>query len=110
LGQEIDDEVVLAAVEKATAADFVEEYGLDSNVGTDGSLFSGGQKQRLSIARAMLRNASVMLLDESTSALDNFHEFEVMNAFRALTPEVTIISIAHRLSSLNCSDFIVVIN
>ena len=71
---------------------------------------SGGQRQRIGIARALYTQASVLVLDEATSALDQGTEMEVMEAIRLLSPDLTIVMIAHRLSTLENCDRIIKIN
>jgi ATP-binding cassette subfamily B protein len=107
------DQIDRAQVEKAARmaqiADFIEGLpdGYDSIVGERGIRLSGGQRQRIGIARALYRRASVMVLDEATSALDNATEREVMGAIEALSGELTIILIAHRLSTVERCDLVV---
>jgi ABC-type multidrug transport system fused ATPase/permease subunit len=74
--------------------------GLDTNIGDKGVRLSGGQKQRVSIARAIFNKSDVLLLDESTSALDSITEADVITELMTLRNEKTIISIAHRISTL----------
>ena len=92
--------------------DFVEtlEDGLDTDIGERGSLLSGGQRQRLAIARAFIKNAPIVILDEATSALDNKSEAVVQKAIDNLMQERTVFVIAHRLSTVQNADKIVVIN
>ena len=78
----------------------------DTYVGEQGIRLSGGQRQRIGIARAMYRNASVLVFDEATSALDNVTEREVMEAIDGLSHRLTVILIAHRLSTVERCDVI----
>jgi ABC-type multidrug transport system fused ATPase/permease subunit len=96
------DEEIWQALESANAAAFVRELpeGLDTVAGERGVRFSGGEKQRLSIARALLKNPPLLLLDEATSALDNHTERLVQQALENLRSERTCFVIAHRLSTV----------
>jgi ATP-binding cassette subfamily B protein len=82
---------------------------LDSNVGEAGSKLSGGQKQRLGIARALYKKADVIVFDEATSALDNETESAVMDSIENLGEEITVLIVAHRLSTLRRADQILVL-
>jgi ATP-binding cassette subfamily B protein/subfamily B ATP-binding cassette protein MsbA len=99
------------ALEAACAKDFVEKMpgGLDAEVGERGSRLSGGEKQRISIARAILKNAPVLLLDEATSAVDNRSERLIQKAFDHLRENRTCLVIAHRLSTIRHADRIYVL-
>ncbi len=100
------------AIKSAYLDEFVKKLpqGLDTMIGERGLLLSGGQKQRLAIARAILKNAPVVILDEATSALDNKSEKVVQQALDKLMEGRTTIVIAHRLSTIMDSDKILVIN
>ena len=90
--------------------DFVNEmpFGLDSILEENGANLSGGQKQKLAIARALLRNPQVLILDEATSALDTIAERRIQTALSQFYPEMTMIIIAHRLSTVKeCNDILV---
>ena len=91
---------------------FVEELpsGYETYVGERGIRLSGGQRQRIGIARALYKDASVIVFDEATSALDNATEREVMEAINALSGEFTIILSAHRLSTVKQCDLVVELN
>jgi subfamily B ATP-binding cassette protein MsbA len=106
------DEEILEALKIANAWDFVKELpeGIDTNVGDAGNNFSGGQKQRLSIARAVLKNPPIMILDEATSALDTESERLVQVALENMMKNRTSIVIAHRLSTIQNADKIIVMN
>jgi ATP-binding cassette, subfamily B, bacterial len=107
---EASDAEVRAAAEAACCRDFIEALpeGYDTQVGDRGVKLSGGQRQRLAIARAFLRNAPILLMDEATSALDSESEAAVQRALDRLMEGRTVIAIAHRLSTLQDFDRIVV--
>lgn len=106
------EEEINRALEMAYLKDFVDEHedGLDTDIGERGTLLSGGQRQRLAIARAFLKNAPIVILDEATSALDNKAEAVVQKAIENLMQDRTVFVIAHRLSTVQNADEIVVIN
>ncbi|MBR6009133.1 MAG: ATP-binding cassette domain-containing protein, partial [Clostridia bacterium] len=95
----------------AQAADFVREKdgGLDAVVEQEGRNFSGGQKQRLSIARVFLKNPAILILDEATSALDNTTEVLIQQSLDELCEGRTTLVVAHRLSTIRNADEIAVI-
>jgi ATP-binding cassette subfamily B protein len=105
----IDFNQVRQAARLAQIADFIEGLpaGYETYVGERGIRLSGGQRQRIGIARALYKNASVIVFDEATSALDNATEREVMAAIEGLSGEFTIIMIAHRLSTVERCDLVV---
>ncbi|MEH8028475.1 lipid A ABC transporter ATP-binding protein/permease MsbA [Gallibacterium anatis] len=105
-------EQIIAAAKAAHAMEFIEkmEHGLDTMIGENGVSLSGGQRQRLAIARALLRNASVLILDEATSALDTESERAIQNALDGLHQHKTLLVIAHRLSTIERADEIIVID
>mgnify|MGYP002707448733 CR=1 FL=1 len=84
--------------------------GLDTEIGERGAVLSGGQKQRLAIARALIKNAPIVILDEATSALDNKSEAVVQKAIENLMAHRTVFVIAHRLSTIKNAGQIIVIN
>ncbi|NJM37812.1 MAG: ABC transporter ATP-binding protein [Akkermansiaceae bacterium] len=110
--QDATDDELWAALESANAAGFVRSSpdGLDTIAGERGSRFSGGEKQRLSIARALLKNPPLLLLDEATSALDNQTERLVQEALENLRSDRTCFVIAHRLSTVQKADRICVLH
>ena len=105
------DEEVRHAAEQANAWEFISSFpeGLDTQVGDRGIQLSGGQKQRIAIARAILKNPSILILDEATSALDSESERLVQEALEKLMKGRTSIVIAHRLSTIRNSDNIFVL-
>lgn len=105
----IDHERVRKAAEQAKIAEFIESRpeGYDAFVGERGVRLSGGQRQRIGIARALYKQASVLVFDEATSALDNETEQAVMQAIEGLSQDLTIFIIAHRLSTLKSCTHIV---
>jgi ATP-binding cassette subfamily B protein len=109
---EASREEIVEAAKQAQAHAFIAELpaGYDTPVGEMGVNFSGGQRQRLSIARAILRNAPILLLDEATSALDNESEKLVQRALDRLVAGRTTIVVAHRLSTIRHADRILVID
>ncbi len=105
-------EEILQAAEQAHALEYIERLpaGFDTQVGENGVLLSGGQRQRLAIARALLRDAPLLILDEATSALDNESERKVQAALQNLMQTRTTVIIAHRLSTIEHADRIVVLD
>ena len=106
---EIDISLVMEAAKKAQIADVIEalEDGYQTVVGERGARLSGGQRQRLGIARALYKGADILIFDEATSSLDGETENSVMSAIENLSGNLTIILVAHRLSTLkNCSKII----
>ncbi len=106
------DEEIDRALELAHARDFVyeNEEGLDFIIGESGGKLSGGQKQRLAIARALLKDAPILVLDEATSALDSDSEKKIQEALEEIMKGRTAIVIAHRLSTIQGADKIIVLN
>jgi len=106
-----DERQVIAAAEAARAMEFIREMpqGLETLIGENGMRLSGGQRQRLAIARALLKNAPVLVLDEATSALDSESERLVQQALETLMRGRTTLVIAHRLSTIERADRILVL-
>ena len=106
-----DDEIIEVA-KKAQAHDFIKDLpqGYDTLVGERGVKLSGGQKRRVAIARAMLKDAPILILDEATSALDSESEVAIQQALHILMEGKTVIAIAHRLSTLREMDRIIVLD
>ena len=105
---EIDDDMVWAALEQAQLKDTIENSpnGLGTKIGERGIRFSGGQRQRFAIARALYCNPDILILDEATSALDTETETAVMESIEALQGHKTLIIIAHRLTTIRNCDVI----
>ena len=106
------DEEIQKAVEAAALTEFIASLpqGLNTRVGEAGGLLSGGQKQRVSIARAFLKNAPILILDEATSALDSASEHQIKLAIDELMEGRTCLIVAHRLSTIDNADRIVVMS
>jgi subfamily B ATP-binding cassette protein MsbA len=111
-GSQATQDDVMAAAKAASADEFIKALpdGYHTILGEHGVRLSGGQKQRLSLARAMLRKAPILLLDEATSALDNESERAVQNALEELKHGRTTLVIAHRLSTVQNADHILVLD
>lgn len=105
-------EDIREAAEKAHALEFIERMpeGLDTRIGDNGVMLSGGQRQRLAIARAILKNAPILILDEATSALDTESERHIQEALETVMQGRTTLVIAHRLSTIEKADRILVMD
>ncbi|MBI3888146.1 ABC transporter ATP-binding protein, partial [Candidatus Microgenomates bacterium] len=111
-GTNATEKEIITAVKAANAWEFVQKLpnGLDSQVGERGVKLSGGQKQRIQIARAILKNAPILILDEATSSLDAKSEIDVQRALEKLMKNKLVIIIAHRFSTLQNVDRVIVLN
>ena len=110
--EEAPMEAVVEAAKQACCHDFIMKLpqGYDTVIGEGGASLSGGEKQRISIARAMMKDAPIVILDEATANVDPENERELMTAIQALTREKTIIMIAHRLKTVRGADQILVVD
>lgn len=110
--ENLDNDKIISAAKAANAFNFIEELtdGMDTIVGEDGVLLSGGQRQRIAIARAIFKDAPILILDEATSALDTESERHIQTALDALIKTRTTLVIAHRLSTIEEADKIVVLD
>ena len=109
---EASHEQVVEAAKKARCHDFISllPEGYNTMIGEGGSTLSGGEKQRISIARAMLKNAPIVLLDEATASVDPENEVYLQQAISTLVKDKTLIVIAHRLSTIRDAEQILVID
>ncbi|CDF13570.1 aBC transporter ATP-binding protein [Eubacterium sp. CAG:581] len=105
-------EQVLSALQKAQCMDIIDKLpnGIDTLIGTNGIYLSGGECQRIAIARAILKDSPIVILDEATAFADPDNETKVQQAFNTLSKGKTVIMIAHRLSTVINADKIFVIN
>jgi ATP-binding cassette subfamily B protein len=105
-------EEVIEAAQKAHADAFIQALpqGYHTRIGERGSKLSGGQRQRLAIARAIIKNAKILILDEATSALDSETEYYIQESLNLLMQNKTVIAVAHRLSTLQKMDRLIVLN
>ncbi len=112
LGESVSDEQIRVAAKAAHALEFIDQLpeGLNTVIGENGILLSGGQRQRLAIARAILKDAPILILDEATSALDSESERYIQEALEAVMKNRTTLVIAHRLSTIESADHIVVMD
>lgn len=105
-------EDVIAAAKKAACHDFIMALpdGYETVVGEGGATLSGGEKQRIAIARAIMKDAPIIILDEATANVDPENEKELTEAINNLTKQKTIIMIAHRLKTVRNADQIIVVD
>jgi ATP-binding cassette, subfamily B, bacterial MsbA len=106
------EQEIVAAAEAANAMEFIQRLpkGIHSQIGEGGNMLSGGQRQRIAIARAILKNAPILVLDEATSALDTESERLIQQALQRLMKDRTTLVIAHRLSTIEHADQIAVMD
>ena len=106
-----DRDAIVRAAQAAHAMEFIEQLpqGLDTRLGESGTLLSGGQRQRLAIARALLKDAPLLILDEATSALDSESERVIQDALKEVMKDRTTLVIAHRLSTIENADQVIVL-
>lgn len=106
------DEDIISAAKKARCHDFIKslQKGYETKIGEAGSTLSGGEKQRIAIARAILKDAPIVILDEFTSALDVENERHILQAIDNLVQNKTVIIIAHRLETVRKADNIIVLD
>lgn len=106
------DEDIISAAKKARCHDFIKslQKGYETKIGEAGSTLSGGEKQRIAIARAILKDAPIVILDEFTSALDVENEHHILQAIDNLVQNKTVIMIAHRLETVRKADNIIVLD
>ena len=106
------EEEIINAAKKACCHDFIMALpdGYDTVIGEGGGTLSGGEKQRISIARAMLKDAPIIILDEATASIDPENEHLIQHAISELTVGKTIITIAHRLATIENADKILVVD
>ena len=109
-GEEMDRDRVIEALKKAHALEFVDKLdkGIDTILSENGKNLSGGQRQRIALARAIYKAPDILILDEATSALDNKSEALIQQALEALKPHMITITVAHRLSTIENADAILV--
>ncbi len=110
-GQNLSDDAIYKAAQKAYAHEFIKDLpeGYESKIAEMGKNLSGGQQQRIAIARALAKNASIIILDEATSSLDTISEIKIKDSIENLHGEVTQIIVAHRLTTIESADKIIFI-
>jgi ABC-type multidrug transport system fused ATPase/permease subunit len=108
----ISKKIVVNSLKKANALEFIQDLpnGLDTNVGPGGIKLSGGQKQRICLARAISRKPELLILDEATSDLDSESENEIQDALETVQEDITLVAVAHRLSTIMSADNIIVLD
>ena len=100
---------IQAALKKSQSLEFINRLpdGIDTLMGNKGERLSGGEKQRIALARALVSNPSVLILDEATSALDDDNERGILETIKTLRNSITIVIIAHRHSTVESADFVI---
>jgi ABC-type multidrug transport system fused ATPase/permease subunit len=106
--ESLDNELLLNSIERASLSSFVSQspLGLEAQVGEVGSKISGGERQRIGIARALLTNPKLLILDEATSSLDGETEAKVNESIQSMKGHVSVVIIAHRLSTVRNADLV----
>ena len=106
------EEEVLSALHQAQCDDIIQKFpqGIHTTIGTEGVYLSGGEVQRLALARAVLKNAPIIILDEATSFADAENEYQIQKAFEHLMNGKTVLMIAHRLTTVQNADCILVMD
>ena len=109
--EEIDDDLIGYVTKLSMLDSYIKdlEFGLETSIGENGVKMSGGERQRLGIARALYSQPEVLILDEGTAALDNKAQEYVTNSIESIAKKITVITIAHRLDTLKNSDLILLI-
>ena len=107
--ESIDQDLLIQAAKQAQIYDHIRSLpqGFDARIGERGVRISGGQRQRIGIARALYKRADIIILDEATSALDNDTERSVMQSVESMSEDITVIIVAHRISTLHQCDRII---
>lgn len=110
--EQADREKIIRVADAAHASEFISQLpdGFDTQIGEDGVLLSGGQRQRIAIARALLKDAPILILDEATASLDVHAERHIQSALEDLMKDRTVLVIAHRLSTVENADCIIVMD
>lgn len=108
--KDIDDEILNKACEDSGLAEFIKEVSLDYNVGANGVMLSGGQKQKVALARALVLDRPIFILDETTSNVDASSELQINSLLANRLKEKTVIVISHKESVLSEMDQIILIN
>lgn len=111
LSENIDTNLVKQVAKQAMLDDYIEnlEFGYKTQIGENGVKMSGGQRQRLGIARALYQQPQILILDEGTAALDNKAQEYIINSINSLAKKITVITIAHRLDTIKNSDLILLV-
>ena len=110
--ERIDQSLLLRSITSSQLTNLIKKRkkGIKSKIGDRGVKFSGGERQRIAIARALYRDSSILILDEATSALDLITEQKIMRNIKNIHPKKTVIIISHRINTLKSCDKIIVLN